>query len=189
MLNTLFFISNGCLKTKREKKRSSRHHHTTVAPLLLFFDATPDNQASHQTSGITSATTKRRDLQIERSIEQNVYFFVGSTTIESTTTIPRCHGSCCCGTALQRDITRDQPITNRNNATTRQRINTPNTPNAPNAPNEPTHDKNKRGEERSLTCALIWTMPGRIKANVLPEPVAAMPIMSRPDRAIGHPCI
>jgi hypothetical protein len=59
MLNTLFFISNGCLKTKREKKRSSRHHHTTVAPLLLFFDATPDirhhtrHQASHQTSGIT----------------------------------------------------------------------------------------------------------------------------------------
>mmetsp|Transcript_44291 Transcript_44291/g.73469 ORF Transcript_44291/g.73469 Transcript_44291/m.73469 type:complete len:216 (-) Transcript_44291:442-1089(-) len=36
-------------------------------------------------------------------------------------------------------------------------------------------------------CALMWTIAGRRKANVLPDPVAEMPTMSLPSRAIGQP--
>ena len=37
------------------------------------------------------------------------------------------------------------------------------------------------------SCAWTWTMPGSIKARVLPEPVSAIPTMSLPERAIGQP--
>ena len=37
-------------------------------------------------------------------------------------------------------------------------------------------------------CALMCTIAGSMNASVLPEPVDARPIMSRPRSAIGHPC-
>jgi hypothetical protein len=33
----------------------------------------------------------------------------------------------------------------------------------------------------------MWTIPGRRKANVFPDPVAEIPTISRPIKAIGHP--
>jgi hypothetical protein len=34
----------------------------------------------------------------------------------------------------------------------------------------------------------MWRKSGRRKASVLPEPVLAMPIMSRPDMMMGMAC-
>ena len=35
---------------------------------------------------------------------------------------------------------------------------------------------------------LMCTMAGSMKERVLPEPVSAIPIILRPDMAMGHPC-
>jgi len=40
----------------------------------------------------------------------------------------------------------------------------------------------------SLSWLLMWTIAGSIYANVLPEPVCAIPTISRPLIAMGHPC-
>jgi hypothetical protein len=37
-------------------------------------------------------------------------------------------------------------------------------------------------------CALMCTIPGSRNASVLPDPVSATPIMSRPESATGQPC-
>ncbi len=38
-------------------------------------------------------------------------------------------------------------------------------------------------------CALMCTMAGKRNDSVFPEPVCAMPTTSRPDSAIGQPCV
>jgi hypothetical protein len=38
-----------------------------------------------------------------------------------------------------------------------------------------------------LTCALMWIIAGKRNASVFPDPVAEIPIISLPNKAIGHP--
>ena len=45
-----------------------------------------------------------------------------------------------------------------------------------------------RSTSLASLCASTWASPGSPKASVLPEPVAAVPTMSRPDKMMGQLC-
>ena len=49
-------------------------------------------------------------------------------------------------------------------------------------------ERDSLGAPEAACCARMCTRPGRPKASVLPEPVAAMPTRSRPDRMMGQHC-